>query len=422
MDALQERIHYLIGQYANGVASQPEENELFAIIAEGRHDDLVKGVMLQMMQAEAPADIDEEKWAPVLRKILDGEKVVGTDPAVVVPHKRAIKIFNWRRVAAAASIIVLIGAGILYYQGHQRVDQPASANPLASTPEADIAPPDATHAVLTLSDGRVIVLDSAGKGTLAQQGEVNIVKLPDGQIRYHSSTPEQAKGVVLYNTLTNPAGSKVVNITLEDGTRVWLNSKSSLRYPTAFTGELRQVEITGEAYFEVAQMSAPASKGQESRVPFQVKANDVAIEVLGTHFNINSYAEEGMIRTTLLEGSVRVSKGGQSVLLRPGQQAQVVPSNESRTSQTSIKVDRPDVDEVMAWKHGRFSFQNADLETIMRQMARWYNVEVVYENKINDRYTVNVSRDVPVSQLFKFIEMSGGVIFTIDDKKVIVRR
>ena len=422
MDALQGRIQYLLGQYANGVASQPEENELFTIMAEGRNDDLVKGVMRQMMQAEVPADMDKEKWGPVLRKILDDEKEISAGQAVVVPHKRTIKILNWRRVAAAASIIVLIGAGIVYYKGHQKVGQPGSSNQLASVPEADIAPPSAANAVLTLSNGQVIMLDSAGKGTLARQGAVDIVKLSDGQIRYSSGTPEQAKGAVLYNTLTNPAGSKVVNITLEDGTKVWLNSKSSLRYPTAFTGELRQVEITGEAYFEVAQMSSPASKGQESRIPFQVKANEVSIQVLGTHFNINSYAEEKTIRTTLLEGSVRVSKDGQSVLLKPGQQAQVASLNESRTNRTSIKVDRPDVDEVMAWKNGRFSFQNADLETIMRQIARWYNVEVVYENKINDRYTVDVSRDVPVSQLFKFIEMSGGVVFTIDDKKVVVRK
>jgi len=246
------------------------------------------------------------------------------------------------------------------------------------------------------------LLDSLTSGTLAIQGKVNVIKTADGQIVYTGTGNE-----VEYNTLFNPRGSKAVALTLIDGTKVWMNAESSLRYFTSISNDERKVEITGECYFEAAH---------DALKPFIVKDvnRGTEVEVLGTHFNVNTYADEPEMKVTLLEGSVKILKGTLLSILKPGQQAQV--SNDIKV------VSGVNVDEVMAWKNGKFAYNNTDLETIMRQMARWYDVEVVYKNKITDKYTVTTERDVPVSQLFKYIEMSGGVHFTIDDRKITVTK
>ncbi|HEY1113793.1 MAG TPA: FecR domain-containing protein [Chitinophagaceae bacterium] len=420
MNALQSRIRYLLNQYATGAASPAEEEELFGLIGEGSQEDLLKSIMVSMMQEEVPTKGDKDQLEPLFKKILKKGLTEEHGQGTVLPLRVKKRMGRWKQLAVAASLLVVVGAGIVYYAGRPDAGQPG----VVSRPvvEPDVAAPASTQAILTLSDGNVVSLDDAGQGALARQGTVTIVKLADGQIAYRPGGQNGTGDEIGYNTLTNPVGSKVVNITLADGTRVWLNAGSSLRYPAAFTGTRRQVEITGEAYFEVARMHLPAAGGRKDAVPFQVRTNEVAIEVLGTHFNINSYPDEGAIRTTLLEGSVKVHNEGQSVLLQPGQQAQVTPGKEINANGKIIKVNNPDLEEVMAWKNGRFSFQDADLESIMLQVARWYNLEVVYEDRIDDRYTVSVSRTVPLSQLFRFIEMSGGVDFTLEGKKVIVRK
>ena len=316
---------------------------------------------------------------------------------------KGIKKYNWRWVPVAASIILTLGIGsyfIFFNKGKQNEIVKTTTNPVPN----DVTAPTATKVMITLADGRKVSLDSLASGTLATQGNVNVVKTADGQIVYNGSS-----AVVEYNVIFNPRGSKVQPLTLSDGTKVWLNSESSLRFPTAFIGNERNVEITGEAYFEVAK---------DATKKFIVTGSRVTTEVLGTHFNVNTYADESSIKVTLLEGSVKVTKGNAFGLLKPGQQAQVATDPSTPLRVTS----NVNVDEVMAWKNGRFAYNNADLETIMRQMARWYNVEVVYKEKITDRYTVTTTRDVPVSELFKYIEMSGGVHFKIEDRKITVMK
>ncbi|MEO6681954.1 MAG: FecR domain-containing protein, partial [Ginsengibacter sp.] len=314
--------------------------------------------------------------------------------------------FTWKKMAAAAVVFLLLGTGLFYFLKDNNSNKLIAVEKTPA-PE-DIAPPNTVNATLTLSNGVTIVLDSAGNGMLAKQGDVNVMKLSEGQIAYDPVLSNTHAGEIKYNTLSNPRGSKMVNILLADGTKVWLNAESSLRYPTVFVGKDRQVEITGEAYFEVAHNAA---------MPFHVSVDGMIVEVLGTHFNINSFKEENALRTTLLEGSVKVNMGSKNRILKPGEQAQV-----SRTGKHFISISKPDVQEVMAWKEGRFLFSNMDLESIMRQLSRWYNVDVVYETDVSDRYTLNVSRDVPVSQLFKFIEISGGVKFDIRNNRITVKK
>jgi ferric-dicitrate binding protein FerR (iron transport regulator) len=243
--------------------------------------------------------------------------------------------------------------------------------------------PGGNRAVLTLSDGTQIPLDSAGNGVLAQQGNTRITKLSNGQLAYNGSGTSESQ--VLYNTMSTPLGGQY-KLILPDGTTVWLNAGSSISYPTAFSGAERSVSITGEAYFDVAK---------NEKMPFRVKAGNTTIEVLGTAFNINAYKDEASINTTLLTGAVRVSALQQVQTLKPGQQARV-------SAGAMQVVNHVDINEVMAWKKGFFSFTDADLPTVMRQLSRWYNVQVTYEGDIPQRlFTGEIGRDLTLAQVLK---------------------
>jgi ferric-dicitrate binding protein FerR (iron transport regulator) len=206
----------------------------------------------------------------------------------------------------------------------------------------------------------------------------------------------------------------VVNLTLADGSKVWLDAASTITYPTAFTGKERRVEINGQAYFEVAKASSN-SPGGGKKIPFIVEMNGASVEVLGTHFNVMAFEEESTMQVTLLEGSVEVKSQKSKVKIKPGQQAVV--------GQRDIDVvNAVNIDSVMAWKEGVFRFQGTTIESIMKQLARWYDVEVVYENKPTDIFVSTVPRDVPASQVFHILEATGRVHFRIEGKKVVVMK
>jgi transmembrane sensor len=273
-------------------------------------------------------------------------------------------------------------------------------------------PPGTNKATLILADGSKIALDEAKRGKIASQENVDIDKTQNGQLIYSVTGDVQTAGtpapanVMAMNTIITPRGGQYTVI-LPDGTKVWINAASSLKYPTAFTGSERRVELTGEAYFEVAKNAAK---------PFFVRSASQTVEVLGTHFNINSYTDEKTIKTTLLEGSVKVTgnTGSQMVRLKPGQQA-------VGTGKELKVISDADIDEAIAWKNGKFMFRDTELRNIMRQLSRWYDVDVEYQGTITERhYRGRVSRDVPVSQVFEILKTSG-VNFTINGRKIIVK-
>lgn len=306
-----------------------------------------------------------------------------------------------RRWMAAAAVILLLSAGIFLLV--RKTAGPAVV--AVSEHKKQDAEPGHDGAILTLADGQQIVLDSVGNGALAMQGNVKIQKLSSGVVKYDNGL--EGRKETLYNTLTTPRGRKT-SLSLTDGTVVWLNASSSIRYPTVFTGKERLVEVTGEAYFEVAKNSA---------MPFVVRkaGNDERVEVLGTSFDINVYDDEEAAKTTLLEGSIKVIKGADGRVLKPGQQA-VLGKGGSRMK----IVSDVDAEEVMAWKNGRFQFNDADLRTIMRQLMRWYDVDVVYEGDVPVRYfTADVSRNKNLSSVLKILELSK-IHFRIEGKKLIV--
>lgn len=327
----------------------------------------------------------EEIETRILHKIQAG---IEREQVPVVPlYRRRIK-----RITAAAAVLILAVSIFLLTRNT------ADINFAQTAPVNDVLP-GTNKATLTLASGEVIVLDSARQGLLATEGSAT-VQNTGGSLTYQLNGAGTAP---VYNTLTTQKGEQYP-ITLSDGTKVWLNSSSSLYFPVAFAGKERTVQITGEAYLEVAKDRAR---------PFHVKVNDMDIEVLGTHFNVNAYANEAVVATTLVEGSVKVRAGNKSVLLHPGQQSLVQKGNISVSEEINIE-------EVTAWKDGYFLFNKTELQVILRQLERWYDIEIRYEGAIpKKRYAGEISRNSNLSAVLKILAESG-IQFRMEGKKLIV--
>lgn len=382
-----QHLTYLFDRSFSGEATDSEREEL-ARWAENAEEPELAEMLERAWGSHAPASTMPESMS---RRILD--TVLGQDAAAARPGGRAVR-FKWWAVAAAA-ILLTFGGYRLW------VDRRGTGTAVPSLVQANDALPGGNKATLTLAGGQHITLDSAGIGKLAQQPGAMIVKTDSGRLAYTASGGGLASAVS-YNVLTTPRGG-IYHIKLVDGTEVWLNSASSIRYPVAFGGDRRVVEITGEAYFEVAR---------DASRPFHVKANDVDIQVLGTDFDINSYADEGAIRTTLLKGSVRVIRGDERQLLEPGQQS---------AAGATLGLNRhADLEAVMAWKNGRFHFDHTPLSAVLRQLSRWYDVDVEYRGAIGNK-TVGgeMGRNLNLSEVLNGLKYIG-VNFTIEGKKLIV--
>lgn len=320
-----------------------------------------------------------------------------------VPQRRRL----WPRIAVAAAVLATLSVGFYFFQ-----KTAPKADLQVATAAKTIIPdvmPGGNKATLILADGKEITLDDAGNGKLAEQSGIVITKTKDGELVYTVSGKSAAsdQGALAMNMISTPKGG-FYQINLPDGTRVWLNAASSLRYPTVFTGGVRQVSLTGEAYFEVAKVT-PA-------MPFKVITTAQTVEVLGTHFNINSYTDEPGTKTTLLEGAVKVSSttaAQNGVVLKPGQQATL--------QNSSLNVAFVNTDEAVAWKNGMFRFNDADLQTVMRSVSRWYDVEISYEGKSSDRrqFSGEIHRNIKLSEVLDILSFFK-VHFRLEGRKLIV--
>jgi ferric-dicitrate binding protein FerR (iron transport regulator) len=309
-------------------------------------------------------------------------------------------LVKMKKYMIAACILVIAGTAIYFWN---RVSNKKNiAKTTTTTNIKNDVQPGTEKAVLTLADGSQITLDSTANGTIAQQGNTVVLK-EDGLLAYNTDR-DKPQNEILYNTLSTPKGGEYRSLVLSDGSKVWLNSLSSIHFPTSFVGNERKVEITGEVYFEVAK--------NPSR-PFKVTVNGMTIEVLGTHFNVNAYNDEPIIRTTLFEGIVKVSKHGNNKLIKPGQEAQVNSEDEN------IQITSADTEQAIAWKEGFFVFKNNDIETIMRQLARWYDVDVVYQGKTIEKFSGRVNRNTNLSEVLKAFEESN-IHFKIHDKVITI--
>lgn len=306
-------------------------------------------------------------------------------------------LYKWYSVAAA--VVVIFTIGIWFFQSH---DQLPRIKKEEGSVRIDL-PPGREAATLVLADGLVIDLDTTQNGEVTIQGKT-IVNKQGGQVAY-IPTVEKEKSPVLYNTI-NTARGNLYKLVLSDSSRVWLNSASSLRFPAVFSGTERSVELAGEAYFEVAR---------NKTMPFRVKVNGMEVEVLGTRFNVNAYTDEGAVETTLLEGAVKVRNDKGFVLIKPGEQA-VTKNNE-----TEIGVSEADLDQVMAWQEGFFEFDNTELPVIMRQISRWYDVDIIYKGQTGDKkFGGRISKSLNLGDVLILLE-ANGVRFTLEGKTLIVK-
>ena len=315
---------------------------------------------------------------------------------------KVILLFPFKRAAAAVIFLTLISTAIYYGLKKAPAQQPIVKNKVQVKHDVE---PGSNKAILILNDGSKLELNSAKNGILVKKGNISVKKEQDGKLVYVVAGGKalSTEAEIAYNTISTPVGGQY-QVILPDGTKVWLDAASSLKFPTAFTGNQRNVELTGEAYFEVTKNAA---------MPFNVKVNNMQVKVLGTHFNIMAYTTETAIKTTLLEGSVQLTSANEKNVLKPGQQGVV-----SRGG--NIKVYDVDTDMAVAWKNGFFQFDRSNIQDIMNQLSRWYDTKVTYEGKVpDDEFVGKITRSAKLSQVLHILELSH-VHFRIEDKNIIV--
>jgi len=396
----ESRLEYLFKCYINNKYSGPEEEELMVLLSNPENEEQVQILMDRFMEnTRHEIQMSDQAAASILNNILKRGK------RFVIQKKNSKTVYTFWLGLAASVLIILAGAYFISDKKEYAIAKEDSSSSVGLTTEksAKILP-GGHHAVLTTSDGKAIILDSMPNGLLTQQGNTDVKKL-GGLLEYKAPASFIRDTVISYNTVSTPRGGQY-QIVLSDGSKVWLNAASSIRFPTAFSGSLREVELTGEAYFEVA-------KNKEK--PFQVKVRDMKIAVLGTHFNVKAYEDEAETKTSLLEGSVKIIQGKEAGLLKPGQQAVI------NFKDDKVKIATADMVEVIAWKNGLFRFEGANIETIMREIGRWYDVEIVYAGKVPmRRFEGKINRNAGLSEVLRILELSN-VKFSIAGKKIIVQ-
>lgn len=375
----------LFREYMNQSCSEQDKEKLFAMMADMENDGKLYEVIDRVMAEPGEEIAIEEGRADEILSVLQ--------QAIPRRHKRGRMISIARWAAAAA-----MGLGVLYLLY-------PSSKPLKDqqqTTTAQDVQPASQGAVLTLGDGRQVTLDSLQKGVIANQGGTN-VSLAHGTIAYDDHRAAE----VNYNTLSTPKG-RLFHLVLPDGSDVWLNAASAVTYPTSFSGKERVVTLKGEAYFEIRQ---------DAKMPFKVKlADNTEVRVLGTSFNINAYENEHAIATTLINGSVQINAGNNSSLLKPGYQANITHAT------PGIRVSRADTSQVLAWKNGIFNFEDADVQAVMKQLERWYDIDVQYENGIPGIiFGGKMDRNLTLSSIIRMLEISD-VHCRLEGKKLIIKQ
>ncbi len=407
-----ERYQELAEKWLNNTISQQESEEFFQWYNSGQEKD----IYIPKDYAENDHELKKRIFAEINQNI--------SDPV----YSKSYSVQRW--FAAAAIIVAVLAAGLYFRSGTKEIQYVVTdkviSKPIVSSPSKEVShvseienkqsvvvndiKAGENKAILTLGDGSKIILDDAKNGILANQGGNSVLKAAEGEIIYSflneikDPLNEDQQAPLIYNTIETPKGGKF-QIKLPDGSKVWLNAASSLRFPTVFNGSKRQVELNGEAYFEVSP--------DKSKI-FEVSTRNQVVQVLGTHFNINAYLDEPTVNTTLLEGSVRVSdlRTNISQLLKPGEQSQL-------SEQIEI-VNLKSTNEAVAWKEGYFQFDKADIKTVMRQIERWYDVSVVYEGDLpNYRFGGEIERNLSLLQVLKVLEKTK-VHFRLEGREVIV--
>ncbi len=390
-----ENFKELVNRYITGTLQEGDKATLRRLLNDPKYVQELEKLMDEQLAAKAPEEyvypeaVNRIKLA--IQENIHGGEVTGT------AHRIPLYQRKWARIAVAAAILLLIGSTALMRFITNR--QTVPVHPLVTQAALNVAP-GSNKALLTLANGSTITLDSTASQVI-QQGQTTI-RQSGGQLQYMAGN---TTATASYNILRTPVGGQY-QLTLPDGSKVWLNASSSLRFPTAFNSSERNVELTGEAYFEVAKHAG---------MPFKVVANDVTIEILGTHFNVNAYADEQHIATSLLEGAVKVHHRDQAVVLKPGQQAVYSLTTHELRSGTA------DTEGAVAWKNGYFKFSNENIQSVMRKIARWYDVDIEYRGDVSGKALWGtISRFENIPEVLDMLEMTGTMHFRMEGRKVIV--
>jgi transmembrane sensor len=391
MPPVAPRFPELIDKYLHNRASLEETQELFLLLQSGLYDEELEQHIAGSWDQEdqVSEQLNDQRKKQILTSILTSSALSGE------ADKPRGFLYRYRWLAAACLVLIIA----LAFFGPFR---PAQHDPLAITGPYKIDStirPGTTQALLTLDDGSLIVLNDKPKGELARQGAASVIKQDSATLGYQGQT-----GSVAFNTLHTPRGGQY-NLVLNDGSKVWLNAATTLRFPVSFNGNDRTVELDGEAYFEVAH---------DAQKPFYVKMKDGSkVEVTGTRFNVMAYEDELTKEATLLEGAINISTGNVFKKVQPGQQAVVASDNIS-------VINKTDPEESIAWKNGFISFRDADIKTIMRAASRWYDVNVEYQGEIPSRiFTGSLLRSASLTDLLHILELSK-IRFKIEGRKIIV--
>ena len=381
-----QRLQQLFDRYYAGQTTAAEQEELMRHIRSGEHDELIENAMKRnWLEATDPKPVfNDAQSQSMLSSILAAGQ-----------RRKHWSRGLWVRHAAAAVLVVMAGLWVVWK------NSPEKSVVSDNTKKQDVAP-GGNKALLTLSDGKGIELDRVGSGLVARQGSTEITKHGDGLVVYNGNASKPATAGL--NKVSTPRGGQY-KVQLPDGSKVWLNASSSIRFPSVFPAAERRVEITGEAYFEVVK--------DPSR-PFTVSFNGTEVQVLGTSFNVMAYADERVSKTTLVEGSVSIRNHRSHAMLRPGQQAALLPGGR-------IQTDFKPVDEAVAWKDGMFYFKNAGVKDVMRQLSRWYDVEIGYRGEVPvKQFTGRVSRDVNLSEILGMLRYAG-VNCSLENSSIVIQ-
>jgi transmembrane sensor len=402
MNPSNSRTSYLFGKYYDRTACQEEIKELFDILKSSSDQELTKLMRDEWDNSQQgdPSVFTFEKSQEMLDKIMSS---VGDDHNFyeeVSTVKSKNRPFIFMAISAAAAIIILTVIGLDIWT--EKIT-PKPVQIVADKLKNDVLP-GVNKAVLTLSDGQRIVLDGIDNGIIERNESFEIIKSENGQLVYHAFDKNYKNAINGdFNIVSTPRGGEY-RIILPDGSKVWLNAASSIKFPGVFKRNIREVELDGEAYFEIAKKSA---------MPFVVRSGSTEIEVLGTHFNVKAYSNQKVMKTTLVEGSVKIKEGESSLLLKPGQQARLSGGN-------MTILNNVDIEEQVAWKNGLFVFKDAGIVEVMHQAALWYDLTVTFEGNITEKYlTGKVSRSVNVSEFLNILDYAG-VKFKIEGNNITV--
>jgi transmembrane sensor len=391
------RIEYLYSKCISNIATAAEHEEFIQLMRLPENSIVAKQLLMNALREDnEKVSVDDDTSESIIQAIVQSDRIQ-REP--VISRANRFSGTGWMRYAAAV-LIVLSTTIFLWFMTRSK-EAPVSTATITPAISNDV-PPGGNRAILTLADGSTIVLDSAANGKLTRQGGTQVIKLANGNLAYVNGDNKMTEPV--FNTMTTPRGGQY-QLRLPDGSEVWLNAASSITYPTSFTGKERKVKMSGEAYFEIAK---------NSERPFQVEVNGMTVAVLGTHFNVNAYSGNAFVKTTLLEGVVEIVNGNAKKMLQSGQQAQV---NEKDNIKIVSDVDK---EEVVAWKNGYFHFTDADMPSVMKELERWYDIEVSYEGEIPVRsFGGGIQRSLALSKVLTILE-ENEVKFRIQGRKITV--